>query len=561
MHPKKNSHTVTFTALADTNTDFQARLDEVPSREGSMAPMRKDSWKTLSGIDLPLTGIPSGPFSLPDAGTPPFTRGIHSTMYRSRLWTMRQYAGFSSASETNKRFKLLLERGQMGLSVAFDLPTQLGLDADDELSFGEVGKVGVSISSVDDMIALFDGIPLNKVSTSMTINAPAMVLLAMYVVAGEEQGASMDELRGTIQNDILKEYIARGTYVFPPDPSMRLITDIFQYCSTNIPRWNTISISGYHIREAGSTAVQELGFTIANALAYVDAALGTGMDIDDFAPQLSFFFNCHNDFFEEAAKFRAARKLWYDLMQERYSPKHPKSSMLRFHTQVAGVSLTAQQPLNNVARVTIQALAAVLGGTQSLHTNSYDEALGLPTETSATVALRTQQIIAEESGVADVVDPLGGSWYVESLTETIYQKAKNLIDIIESKGGAMAAIEQGWQQQEIHQSAYQHMNEIESNQRLIVGVNHGVMEEKSTFPAMKLNPKIGEEQVERLKDLRSVRNQYDVNRLLSDIGKAATNGENLFPFVIDAVRARATLGEIMSVLKEGFGTYMAPSGF
>jgi len=526
-----------------------------------MAPMRKDTWKTLSGIELPLTGTPNGPFSLPEAGTPPYTRGIHKTMYRSRLWTMRQYAGFSSAKETNERFKLLLERGQMGLSVAFDLPTQLGLDADDELSFGEVGKVGVSISSVEDMIALFDGIPLDKVSTSMTINSPAMVLLAMYVVAGEEQGVTMEELRGTIQNDILKEYIARGTYVFPPKPSMRLITDIFEFCSSSIPKWNTISISGYHIREAGSTAVQELGFTIANALAYVDAAIEAGMSIDDFAPQLSFFFNCHNDFFEEAAKFRAARKLWYDLMQERYSPTHPKSSMLRFHTQVAGVSLTAQQPLNNVARVTIQALAAVLGGTQSLHTNSYDEALGLPTEKSATVALRTQQIIAQESGVADVVDPLGGSWHVEALTNEIYQGAKDLINIIESKGGAMAAIEQGWQQQEIHQSAYQHMNEIESNERLIVGVNHGVMDQQSNFPAMKLNPKIGEEQVKRLDNLRANRNQSQVDDLLQKIDIAAKKNENLFPHVIEAVRARATLGEIMGVMKEEFGTYMAPSGF
>jgi len=411
------------------------------------------------------------------------------------------------------------------------------------------------------MIALFDGIPLDKVSTSMTINSPAMVLLAMYVVAGQEQGVTMEELRGTIQNDILKEYIARGTYVFPPKPSMRLITDIFEFCSSSIPKWNTISISGYHIREAGSTAVQELGFTIANALAYVDAAIEAGMSIDDFAPQLSFFFNCHNDFFEEAAKFRAARKLWYDLMQERYSPTHPKSSMLRFHTQVAGVSLTAQQPLNNVARVTIQALAAVLGGTQSLHTNSYDEALGLPTEKSATVALRTQQIIAQESGVADVVDPLGGSWHVEALTNEIYQGAKDLINIIESKGGAMAAIEQGWQQQEIHQSAYQHMNEIESNERLIVGVNHGVMDQQSNFPAMKLNPKIGEEQVKRLDNLRANRNQSQVDDLLQKIDIAAKKNENLFPHVIEAVRARATLGEIMGVMKEEFGTYMAPSGF
>ena len=379
-----------------------------------MVGQRREDWKTLSGLDLDLQStsetlskLTVNAAELGDAGSPPYTRGIHPTMYRSRLWTMRQYAGFSSAKATNERFKLLLERGQKGLSVAFDLPTQLGLDADDEMSLGEVGKVGVSISSLADMRELMDGIPLDKVSTSMTINAPAMVLLAMYIAVGEEQGVAPNQVLGTIQNDILKEYIARGTYVFPPTQSMRLITDIFEYCSVNVPRWNTISISGYHIREAGSTAVQEVAFTLANALAYVEAALEKNLDVDSFAPRLSFFFNCHNDFFEEAAKFRAARQLWYELMSQRYSPKNPKSAMLRFHTQVAGVSLTAQQPLNNIARVTIQALAAVCGGTQSLHTNSYDEALGLPTEKSATVALRTQQIIAEESGAADVVDPLG----------------------------------------------------------------------------------------------------------------------------------------------------------
>ncbi len=482
-------------------------------------------------------------------------------MYRSRLWTMRQYAGFSSAEATNERFKLLLERGQMGLSVAFDLPTQLGLDADDELSFGEVGKVGVSISSVEDMKLLFDGIPLDTVSTSMTINAPAMVLLAMYIVAAEEQGASMADLRGTIQNDILKEYIARGTYVFPPDESMRLITDIFEFCSNNIPMWNTISISGYHIREAGSTAVQELAFTLANALAYVDAAITKGMDIDVFAPRLSFFFNCHNDFFEEIAKFRAARTLWHDLIEQRYQPKNPKSKMLRFHTQVAGVSLTAQQPLNNVARVTIQALAAVIGGTQSLHTNSYDEALGLPTESSATVALRTQQIIAEESGVADTVDPIAGSWHVERLTKEIYERAHNIIQQIEQKGGAMAAIEEGWQQQEIHLAAYQHLNEIENGTRRIVGVNHGTMDEIEGIPVMKTDASLGERQTERLAELRAQRDDQAVAEALEAVALSAENGSNLFPYVIEAVRARATLGEIINVLKARFGTYMAPSGF
>lgn len=528
-----------------------------------MGPLRKDTWKTLSGIDLPHIARPTSPdySHIADAGSPPYTRGIHETMYRSRLWTMRQYAGFSSAKETNERFKLLLERGQMGLSVAFDLPTQLGLDADDDLSYGEVGKVGVSISSVEDMIELFDGIPLDEVSTSMTINAPAMVLLAMYMVAAEEQGAKIDELRGTIQNDILKEYIARGTYVFPPEPSMRLITDIFQHCAENVPKWNTISISGYHIREAGSTAVQEIAFTLANALAYVEAAIESGMDIDEFAPQLSFFFNCHNDFFEEASKFRAARSLWHDLIKERYSPKKEKSLKLRFHTQVAGVSLTAQQPLNNVARVTIQALAAVLGGTQSLHTNSYDEALGLPTEESATVALRTQQIIAEESGVADIADPLGGSYHVESLTKAIYDSASSIIEQIETMGGAMTAIEQGWQQREIHQSAYQHMNEVERGERRIIGVNHGVMETETPFPAMKINPKIGEEQEGKLKILRTNRDGVQVERCLKQIEQATKDDSNLFPSVLDAVRSRATLGEIMNVLKDEFGTYMAPSGF
>ncbi|MEC8541546.1 MAG: methylmalonyl-CoA mutase family protein, partial [Candidatus Thermoplasmatota archaeon] len=377
---------------------------------------RKTEWKTLSGLEIPH----SFPGQVDIPGKPPYTGGIHETMYRSRLWTMRQYAGFSSAKETNERFKLLLERGQKGLSVAFDLPTQLGLDADDELSIGEVGKVGVSISTLDDMRELLSGIPLDKVSTSMTINAPAMILLAMYIIVAEEQGVSSEQVRGTIQNDILKEYMARGTYVFPPDESMRLITDIFSYCAKSVPQWNTISISGYHIREAGCTATQEVAFTLASALNYVDAAIETGLDIDEFAPRLSFFFNCHNDFFEEIAKFRAARKLWHDLIDKRYNSTNPKSKKLRFHTQVAGVSLTAQQPLNNISRVTIQALAAVCGGTQSLHTNSYDEAIGLPTEESATIALRTQQIIAEESGAADVIDPLGGSHYVEHLTSSIY---------------------------------------------------------------------------------------------------------------------------------------------
>ena len=522
-----------------------------------MAGERKPNWKTLSGIDIPNSF--TGENNL--AGQPPYTAGIHETMYRSRLWTMRQYAGFSSAKDTNERFKLLLERGQMGLSVAFDLPTQLGLDADDELSLGEVGKVGVSISTLEDMRELLDGIPLDKVSTSMTINAPAMVLLAMYVVVAEEQGVDASHLRGTIQNDILKEYIARGTYVFPPEPSMKLITDIFEYCSTNIPKWNTISISGYHIREAGCTAIQEIGLTLSNAIEYIDAALDKGLKIDDFAPQLSFFFNCHNDFFEEAAKFRAARKLWYDLVSSKYSPNNEKSSKLRFHTQVAGVSLTAQQPLNNVARVTIQALAAVCGGTQSLHTNSYDEAIGLPTEESATIALRTQQIIAHESGAADVVDPLGGSYYVEYLTQEIYDGAMDIINTVEAKGGAMEAIKQGWQQQEIHNSAYKHLNDVESGERKIVGVNLGEMEELNQVSAMKVDAKLGDMQTAKLKEWRDKRDNILVDETLDRLSKSAKQGVNLFPIVIDAVRNKCTLGEIMICLKEEYGTWMAPSGF
>jgi len=547
---------------------IRASVDEAPLHGGYMVSQRKDDWKTLSGLDLDLQSTKNSLDELGldlneigEAGSPPYTRGVHSTMYRSRLWTMRQYAGFSSAKATNERFKLLLERGQKGLSVAFDLPTQLGLDADDEMSLGEVGKVGVSISTVDDMRQLLDGIPLDKVSTSMTINAPAMVLLAMYIAVAEEQGISSQNILGTIQNDILKEYIARGTYVFPPAQSMRLITDIFEYCAENVPKWNTISISGYHIREAGSTAVQEVAFTLANALAYVEAAIEKGLEIDSFAPRLSFFFNCHNDFFEEAAKFRAARSLWYELMSSRYSPQNPKSSMLRFHTQVAGVSLTAQQPLNNIARVTIQALAAVCGGTQSLHTNSFDEALGLPTEKSATVALRTQQIIAEESGVADVVDPLGGSYHVEYLTKKIHDLALEQISKIEALGGSMKAIEQGWQQREIHNAAYQHMNDVESGKRKIVGVNHGLMDDETETEVLKLDPAVGKEQCLRLEKLRATRDAQTVALCLDAIRSAAQSEENLFPHVLHAVKNDCTLGEIIQALKDVFGTWMAPSGF
>ena len=524
-----------------------------------MVEFRKSNWETLGGLPIPAYYAPSDEIERP--GHAPYTRGIHENMYRSRLWTMRQYAGFSSAKETNERFRLLLERGQKGLSVAFDLPTQLGLDADDPLSEGEVGKVGVSISCLQDMRDLFAEIPLDKVSTSMTINAPAMILLAMYCVVAEEQGVSSEHISGTIQNDILKEYIARGTYVFPPEHSMRLITDIFEHCSKHIPKWNTISISGYHIREAGSTAVQELAFTLSNALAYVESACEKGLDVDTFAPRLSFFFNCHNDFLEEVSKFRAARRLWHDLMVERYSPSHPRSTQLRFHTQVAGVSLTAQQPYNNISRVTIQALAAVCGGTQSLHTNSFDEALGLPTEDSATIALRTQQIIAEESGVADVVDPFAGSYHIEALTNEIYDKSREEIEKIESMGGALRAIEQGYQQQEIHSTAYRYFNEIERGTRRIVGVNHGIMEEKVHIKPMKLNPEVTEHQKLRLDELRKNRNDSQIREILSRITDASKTRENLFPLVLEAVRANATLGEIMQAMKDVFGTYSAPSGF
>ena len=520
-----------------------------------MPGQRKKDWQTLGGIDLPKIIGPD------TSGIPPYTRGIHEEMYRSRLWTMRQYAGFSSAEETNQRFKLLLDRGQKGLSVAFDLPTQLGLDADDEMSEGEVGKVGVSISCLDDMRILLNGIPLDKVSTSMTINAPAMVLLAMYVVVAEENGVRRNQIKGTIQNDILKEYIARGTHIFPPKESMRLITDIFEYCSKEIPLWNTISISGYHIREAGSTATQEVAFTLSNALAYVQAAINKGLDIDSFAPRLSFFFNCHNDFFEEISKFRAARKLWHDLVTKRFNPSNPKSAMLRFHTQVAGVSLTAQQPLNNVARVTIQALAAVCGGTQSLHTNSYDEALGLPTEESATVALRTQQIIAEESGVASVVDPLGGSYLVEHLTDQIYEDAKMKILEIEALGGALRAIENGFQQREIHEAAWSHLTQVESGERRIVGVNHGVLEEEEMPDLLKPDPELWKKQSAKLDNLKSNRDNKKVGICLEKIESASKSDENLFPLVIDAVKHDCTLGEIINAMKKEFGTYIAPSGF
>jgi len=485
----------------------------------------------------------------------PYTRGVQNTMYRGRLWTMRQYAGFSTAEESNKRYKFLLAQGTTGLSVAFDLPTQIGYDSDHALSQGEVGKVGVAIDSLADMELLFDGIPLDKVSTSMTINAPAAVLLAMYIAVAEKQGIPADKLEGTIQNDILKEYIARGTYIFPPEPSMRLITDIFAYCSKSVPNWNTISISGYHIREAGSTAAQEVAFTIADGIAYVDAAVKAGLDVDAFGPRLSFFFNAHNDLFEEVAKFRAARRVWATIMRDRFGAKNPKSLSLRFHTQTGGSTLTAQQPDNNVVRVAIQALSAVLGGTQSLHTNSRDEALALPSEDSVRIALRTQQIIAYESGATETIDPLAGSYYVESLTDRIQKEAEAYIATIDGLGGAVKAIEKGYIQQEIQDAAYAYQMDIESGERIVVGMNKFQVKEGPPKGLLRVDPIIGEQQNAKLKTLRAGRDNTRVGSALSAVRKAAAGSDNLMPPILEAVKAYATLGEICDEMRAVFGEY------
>ncbi|NUQ85583.1 MAG: methylmalonyl-CoA mutase family protein [Anaerolineales bacterium] len=528
---------------------------------------RKERFETSSGIELPRLALPSQPDSVSDASTYaeklgfpgeyPFTRGVQPTMYRSRFWTMRQYAGFATAEETNKRYRYLLANGQTGLSVAFDLPTQIGYDADDPIAQGEVGKVGVSISSVHDMAQLFDQIPLEKVSTSMTINAPAGILLAMYIAVAKKQGADMMALRGTIQNDILKEYVARGTYIFPPAPSMRLITDIFQFCAKEVPNWNTISISGYHIREAGSTAAQEVAFTLANGIAYVEAALRAGLSVDDFAGQLSFFFNAHNNFLEEVAKFRAARRLWAKIMRERFKAQKPSSWQLRFHTQTAGSTLTAQQPENNVVRVTVQALSAVLGGTQSLHTNSMDEALWLPTEKSVRVALRTQQILAHESGVADSVDPLAGSYLIEYLTDEIERRAEEYIAKIDEMGGALQAIEKGFMQNEIQNAAYAAQQAIERKEQIVVGVNEFQVDEELTLERLKVDPAIELGQRERLKKLRETRDQRLVEKLLGKLKSAASGEENLMPLFIECVENDVTLGEICGALRGVWGEYVA----
>jgi len=491
-------------------------------------------------------------------GTYPFTRGVQPTMYRGRFWTMRMYAGFSTAEESNKRYRYLLSSGGTGLSCAFDLPTQIGYDSDDVISEGEVGKVGVAIDSLADMEILFDQIDLGKVSTSMTINAPASVLLAMYIAVAEKQGVDPTKLNGTIQNDILKEYAARGTYIFPPKPSMRLITNIFEYCSKNVPNWNTISISGYHIREAGSTAVQEIAFTIADGIAYCEAAIKAGLDVDDFAGRLSFFWNAHNNVLEEVAKFRASRRIWAKIMKERFGAKNPKSWMLRVHTQTAGSMLTAQQPENNVVRVALQTAAAVMGGTQSLHTNSKDEAMALPTEASVRVALRTQQIVAYESGLADVVDPLAGSYYVEAMTNQIETEALKYIQKIDDLGGAVVAIEEGYIQREIQDSAYKWQKEIENNDRVIVGVNKFQIEEKPVEGLLRVDASVGESQKKKLAKLRAERDNVAVNAALAKLEVACSDEDvNLMPIIMEAVKTYATLGEICNVMRKVFGEYQA----
>ena len=486
-------------------------------------------------------------------GSFPYTRGIHPTGYRGKMWTMRQYAGFGTAEETNKRFKYLLKEGQTGLSVAFDLPTQIGYDSDDSMSQGEVGKVGVAIDTIEDMKLLFDEVPLDKVSTSMTINAPASILLAMYIATGEMQGVKQANLRGTIQNDILKEYIARGTYIFPPEQSMRLTTDVFEYCSKNVPKWNTISVSGYHIREAGCTAEQELAFTIANGIAYARAAVAKGLDIDDFAPRMAFFFNGHNDFLYEIAKFRAARQIWAKIMANEFNAKNEKSMMLRFHTQTGGSTLTAQQPHNNVVRTTIQALSAVLGGTQSLHTNAMDEALGLPSEKAAKVALRTQQIIGEESGIPFTVDPLAGSYTIESMTDKLITKSTELIDIIDTKGGMLKCIEDGWVQSEIMDSAYKYQREVEDSERVIVGVNKYKEDDDTENEITKINEKLIKEKIRKLTELKSKREK--IEDYLDKIAQKATSEENLMPHILECVKASVSIGEICNTLRGVWGEY------
>ncbi len=514
-----------------------------------MAKLRKEKFETSSGI--PIDRI----YGTGDAGEFPYSRGVYPEMYRARFWTMRQYAGFGSAAESNKRYKYLLESGTTGLSVAFDLPTQIGYDSDHSMASGEVGRVGVPIDSLEDFDILFDGIEFEKISTSMTINATASILLALYVAKAKKQGADLKKITGTIQNDILKEYAARGTYIYPPAPSMRIITDIFSWCSKELPQWNTISISGYHIREAGATAVEEIAFTLANGIAYVKAAVEAGLDVDEFAPRLSFFFNSHSNFFEEIAKFRAARKLWAQLMQERFAPKKADSLKLRFHAQTAGSTLTAQQIENNIVRTTIEAMAAVLGGTQSLHTNSKDEALALPTEDAARTALRTQQVIAYESGIADTVDPLAGSYFVEYLTDELCKKSLLLINEIDSLGGAVKAIEAQFFQDRIANSAFEAQKRIDAKQDIVVGVNEFIIPEEVEPKLLKIDPKLEAEQIERLKSLRERRDSVKADASLEAIKTAARGTENLMPYILTAVESYATLGEIATAMRDVFGEY------
>jgi methylmalonyl-CoA mutase N-terminal domain/subunit len=522
---------------------------------------RRERFTTLSGLPLErvyteesLRGWESeGALGYP--GEFPHTRGIYPSMYRGRIWTMRQYAGFGSAAESNERYWYLLSKGQSGLSVAFDLPTQIGMDSDHQLALGEVGKVGVAIDSLEDMEALFEGIPLEKVSTSMTINATAAILLALYVAVAKKQGASLAKLSGTVQNDILKEYIARGTYIYPVRPAMRIVTDIFAWCRDALPKWNTISISGYHIREAGSTAVQEVAFTLADAIAYVQAALAAGLDIDDFAPQVSFFFNAHNDLLEEIAKYRAARRLWARLMRERFQARDGRSLLLRFHAQTAGSSLTAQQPENNIVRVAIQALAAVLGGCQSLHTNSMDEALALPTEDAALIALRTQQIIAHETGVANTIDPVAGSYAIEHLTNEIEARALAYIEKIDSLGGMLRAIESGFVQTEIQKAAYKYQQAVETREQVVVGVNDFIAEEERGIPTLRIDPRIEREQIQRLQALRAKRDAKKMQAAIAELERCAATNENLMPAILGTVEAYATVGEISDALRRVFGEY------
>jgi methylmalonyl-CoA mutase, N-terminal domain len=525
---------------------------------------RKPRFTSLSGLDINRVYARddlknwSSDDDLGAPGSFPYTRGVYPTMYRGRLWTMRQFAGFGSAEDTNRRFKYLLEHGQTGLSVAFDMPTLMGIDADDPRAHGEIGHCGVAVSSLDDMERLFDGIPLDRVTTSMTINGPAAVIFAMYLAVAEKRGIRLEHLGGTLQNDILKEYIAQKEWLFPPEPSLRLITDTMAYCAAQVPKWHPVSISGYHIREAGSTAVQELAFTLYDGLTYVETAAKAGLDVDRFAPQLSFFFNVHNDFFEEIAKFRAARRLWAREMTRRYRPNDPRSVQLRCHAQTAGCSLTAQQPMNNVVRTTIQALAAVLGGTQSLHTNSMDETLALPTEEAVKLALRTQQIIAQESEVGSTVDPLGGSYYVETLTNRLEDAALEYFHKLDSLGGMVKAIEQGYPQRELLDASQRYQREVERKDRIIVGVNEYVEREERPIPILKVGPEVEREQVARLSDLRKARDPFRMAGAVEELQEAASCGENVMPYLIAAVKAKATLGEICAALKEVFGTYREP---